>query len=72
MATASVASNKVFTYKNAMKEDDYHEFVKAMFKEISEYKAQDHWTMMEARELPPAVKTIMSNEYLELQTEALS
>ena len=60
MATTTVASNKVFTYKNAMKEDDYHEFVKAMIKEISEHEARDHSPMMERRELPPGIKTIMS------------
>ena len=40
--------------------DDYHKFVKAIIKEISEHKAQYHWIMMEQPKLPPGVKTIMS------------
>ena len=60
MVKTAVASNKDSTFKNAMKEYDSHEFVKAMVKEISEHKAQDHWIMMERRELSPRVKTIMS------------
>ena len=60
MSTTAVASNGVFTYKNAMKEDDYHEFSKAMIKEISKHKAKDHWMMMERRELLPGVKTTIT------------
>ena len=30
VAQSSIASNKTFTYKEAMRESDYHEFVKAM------------------------------------------
>ena len=43
-----------------MKEDDYHEFVKAMQKEINEHEEQEHWTIMERRDIPPGTKTIMS------------
>ena len=60
MTLSAVASNEVFTYKNAMKEEDYREFVKAMMKEITEHEEREHWTMIERRELPPGVKTIMS------------
>jgi len=60
MTLSVVASNKVFTYNNTMKEEDYCEFVKAMMKEINEHEKQNHWTMIKRRELPPGIKTIMS------------
>ena len=56
MTLSAVASNEVFTYKNAMKEEDYREFVKAMMREITEHEEQEHWTMIERRKLPPGVK----------------
>jgi hypothetical protein len=46
LAQASVASNKTFTYKQAMQEKDYIEFVKAMVKEVDNHELQDHWTLI--------------------------
>jgi hypothetical protein len=42
LAQASVASNETFTYKQAMREKDYIEFVKAMVKEVDDHELRDH------------------------------
>jgi hypothetical protein len=46
VAQSSIASNKTFTYKEAMLETDYHEFVKAMVKEVDDHESRNHWTVM--------------------------
>ena len=43
---SAAASNEVFTYKQALKEDDYQEFIKAMLKEIKAHEEGEHWTMI--------------------------
>jgi hypothetical protein len=45
MTQASIASNKTFTYKQAMRKKDYHKFVKAMIKEVNDHKNRNHWTI---------------------------
>jgi hypothetical protein len=46
VAQSSIASNETFTYKEAMRESDYHEFVKAMVKEVDDHESRNHWTDM--------------------------
>ena len=60
MAQASTVSNETFTYKQAMHEKDYQEFVKAMIKEVDDHKNRNHWTIMNCRNMPPDTKTIMA------------
>jgi len=60
MAQASAASNETFTYKQAMHEKDYREFVKAMVKEVDDHENRDHWTVMNRRDMPSDAKTIMA------------
>ncbi len=60
MAQSSVMSNETFTYKQAMHEKDYHEFVKAMIKEVDDHENQNHWTIMRRCDMPMDTKTIMS------------
>ncbi len=60
MAQASTASNKTFTYKQAMREKDYHEFIKAMIKEVDDHKNRNYWTIMSRQEMPADAKTIMA------------
>ncbi len=60
MAQLSVASNKTFTYKQAMHEKDYHKFVKAMIKEVHDHESRNHWTIMHCSNMPVDAKTIMS------------
>ncbi len=60
MAQASVSSNEMFTYKQAMREKDYHDFVKAMVKEVDDHKNGNHWSIMLHCNMPKDTKTIMS------------
>jgi hypothetical protein len=60
MAQTSAASNEAFTYKQAMHEKDYREFVKAMVKEVDDHENRNHWTIMNCRDMPPDAKTIMA------------
>jgi hypothetical protein len=60
VAQSSIASNKTFTYKEAMRESDYHEFVKAMVKEVDDHESRNHWTVMHYCDMPSDTKTIMS------------
>ncbi len=60
MAQLSIASNKTFTYKEAMRESDYHEFVKAMVKEVEDHESRNHWAIMQHWDMPNDTKTIMS------------
>ncbi len=60
MAQSSIASNKTFTYKQAMREKGYHKFVKAMIKEVDDHKNRNYWTIMRHCDMPVEAKTIMS------------
>ena len=60
MAQSSVASNKTFTYKQAMHEKDYHKFVKAMIKEVDDHENRNHWSIMHCCDMPVDAKIIMS------------
>jgi hypothetical protein len=60
LAQASVASNETFTYKQAMQEKDYIEFVKAMVKEVDDHELRDHWTLIPRQDMPVDTKTIMA------------
>jgi hypothetical protein len=42
--STDVSSNKVFTYKEAMAQEDAHLFVEAMQKEVADHELQNHWT----------------------------
>ena len=61
MAQAGDASNKTFTYKQAMHNKGNREFVKAMIKEVDDHKNMNHWTIMNPRDMPTDAKTIMAN-----------
>jgi hypothetical protein len=60
MAQSSIASNKTFTYKQAMREKNYHKFIKAMIKEVDDHENRNHWTIMRCSDVPVDSKTIMS------------
>jgi hypothetical protein len=60
VAQSSVASNKTITYKEAMRESIYHEFVKAMMKEVEDHESRNHWTIMQRCDMPNDTKMIMS------------
>ncbi len=60
MAQSSIASNKTFTYKQAIGEKDHHKFVKAMIKEVDDHKNRNHWTIIRHSDMPVDAKAIMS------------
>ncbi len=60
LAQFSEASNKTFTYKQALQESDYHEFINAMIHEVNDHKIWGHWTCILCSDMPPDTKTIMS------------
>ena len=60
MMLATEATNETFTFKNALKEDDYKLFIEAMIKEVNDHEERKHWTLLERRDMPPGTKTIMS------------
>jgi hypothetical protein len=43
-----------------MHEKDYHEFVKAMIKEVDDHENRNHWTIMHCCDMPVDAKTIMN------------
>jgi hypothetical protein len=57
LALSSTASNETFTYKQALQEADYHEFVKAMIHEVNNHNSRAHWTLTKRCELPLGTKT---------------
>jgi hypothetical protein len=59
MAQSSIASNDMFTYKQAMCEKNYHKFVKAVIKEVDDHENRNHWTIMRCSDMPVDTKTIM-------------
>ena len=45
LAQKSIASNETFSYNQALKQDDFCEFIKAMIVEVSDHESRDHWTL---------------------------
>ncbi len=43
---SSIASNETFTYKQAMKEKDFNDFVLAMVHEVDDHEKPGHWTII--------------------------
>ena len=60
MTVAAEASNEVFTYRDALKQPDRVEFIKAMVKEIEDHEKRGHWEIVEKSTIPDGTKTIMS------------
>ena len=60
LAMSAEASNEVYTYKQAMQQEDYRDFVKAMIVEVQDHEKRGHWELMERKDMPPGTKTIMS------------
>jgi hypothetical protein len=57
---AHMEQNEVYTYKEAMKQEDAKDFIKAMLKEIEDHESRGHWTMMKRSNMPINAKTILS------------
>ncbi len=55
-----MALNETFNYKEALKQSDYHEFIKAMVHKVNDHEIQNHWTLIKQCDLPLGTKTILS------------
>ncbi len=60
VAQLSIVSNETFTYKQAMKEKDFNDFVLTMVHEVDDHEKRGHWTIMQCCDMPADSKTIMS------------
>ncbi len=60
VAQSSIAPKEMFTYKQAMQEKDYHDFLLAMVYEVNDHENRGYWTIMQHCDMPPNSKTIMS------------
>ena len=60
LTESSIASNETFSYNHALKQDDFHEFIKAMMVEVSDHQNREHWTLTKSCNMPENTKTIMS------------
>ncbi len=58
LAVSSEASNETFTYKQALQEPDYHDFIKAMVQEVEDHESRDHWTCIQHSDMPENTKQL--------------
>lgn len=55
-----IASNEVFTFTQAMRQEDRGEFIKAMMKEVQDHEEREHWALVLRSTIPKGVKTIQA------------
>ncbi len=60
LVLSSEALNETFTYKQALQQPDYHDFIKAMVAEVDDHETHKHWTLMLHHDMPTDTKTVMS------------
>ena len=53
------SSNYTFTLNKMLKQNDIHEFVKAMLKEVCDHEDREHWKMFLRSKIPKECKTIL-------------
>ncbi len=53
-------SNKVFTYKEALTQEDTHLFVEAMQKEVADHELRNNWTIVHHSTVPKTAKPIQA------------
>ncbi len=58
--STDISSNKVFTYKKAMTQEDAHLFVETMQKEVADHELGNHWTIVYCSTAPRAAKPIQA------------
>jgi hypothetical protein len=52
--------SEVFTYTQAMRQDDRAEFIQAMIKEVEDHEGRDHWELVLRSTIPKGIKTIQA------------
>ena len=55
---SSEATNETFTFKDAMKQEDYRLFIDAMLKEVEDHEERDHWTLLKRKACHPVQKLL--------------
>jgi hypothetical protein len=55
-----VSFNKVFTYKEAITQEDAHLFVEAMQKEVADHELRNHWTIIHCSTVSKTAKLIQA------------
>jgi hypothetical protein len=58
--SSDVSFNKVFTYNEALTQEDAHLFVEAMQKEVADHDLQNHWTIVHCSTVPRTAKLIQA------------
>ncbi len=58
--STDVSSNKAFTYKVAITQEDAHLFVEAMQKEVADHELRNHWTIVHRSTNPRTAKPIQT------------
>jgi hypothetical protein len=60
LVQSSITLNETFAYNQALKQDDFHKFIKAMMVEVNDHESREHWTLTKRCDMPEDTKTIMS------------
>ena len=55
-----LANNEVFTFTQAMRQDDRGLFLEAMEKEVQDHEKRDHWSLVLRSTIPRGIKTIQA------------
>jgi hypothetical protein len=58
--STDMSSNKVFTHKESMNQEDAHLFIEAMQKEVADHESRDHWTIVPCSKVPKTAKPIQA------------
>ena len=58
MMTTDISSNEVFTYHQAMKQEDAPLFIAAMEKEVLDHESREHWIIVHRDSLPAKARPI--------------
>jgi hypothetical protein len=60
LAQSSIASNETFSHSQALKQDNFCKFIKAMMVEVSDHESRSHWTLTKCCNLLQDTNTIAS------------
>jgi hypothetical protein len=55
-----VSSNKVFTYKESITQEDSPLFVEAMQKKVADHELRNHWTIVHCSTIPKTAQPIQA------------
>ncbi len=58
--STDVSSNKVFSYKEALTQEDAHLFVEAMKKAVADHELRNHWNIVNCSTVPSTAEPIQT------------